>query len=357
MFTLKNIFWMTLVILNLTFIAVVSYTRLKPPTEVVAQSPEKIPANGKQSNDSANWRFASADSRDLSKIREPGHSSENAMRLISTSDQTAKPITNRKADAILSERTPLSSNATTPTVPSKTIEVSAAANAYSLNSEDTQTTDNKPTPVKHSLEESYKVDTYYDGNLVRAEETDNDGNLQVTIKETMNTDDLGKLPAQDTRYVEALEQLSSNTEEAPANNINEQTATSTVAKSNTAEQSVDYFNKVDVSVKNKVPQRDNNMTLAKQIENAVSGMDASSPNRKNSTADKADDLFFQALETESKERANEMRTIKIARGDTLWDIAQRAYGNGFKYEKIFEANPYLSSPDKIKIGDTLRVPI
>jgi nucleoid-associated protein YgaU len=173
----------------------------------------------------------------------------------------------------------------------------------------------------------------------------------------MNTDDLGKLPAQDSRYVEALEQLSSNTAKAPTNNIDEKTATSTVAKSNSAEQSVDYFNKVDVSVKNKAPQRDDNMTLAKQIENAVSGIDTANPKRTNETSNKADDLFFQALETESKERANEMRTIKIARGDTLWDIAQRAYGNGFKYEKIFEANPYLSNPNKIKVGDTLRVPI
>jgi nucleoid-associated protein YgaU len=356
MFTLKNIFWTTLVILNLTFIAVVSYTRLKPPTEVIAQSSEKIPADGKHSNDSANWRFASADSRDLSKIREPDHASENAMRLISTSNQTAEPITNKEAGSIPipSERTalPSSDSATTPTVPSNTIEVSAAANAASLTPEETQT-----IPANRSLEENYKVDTYYDGNLVRAEETDNDGNLQVTIKETMNTDDLGKLPAQDSRYVEALEQLSSNTAKAPTNNIDEKTATSTVAKSNSAEQSVDYFNKVDVSVKNKAPQRDDNMTLAKQIENAVSGIDTANPKRTNATSNKADDLFFQALETESKERANEMRTIKIARGDTLWDIAQRAYGNGFKYEKIFEANPYLSNPNKIKVGDTLRVPI
>lgn len=44
-------------------------------------------------------------------------------------------------------------------------------------------------------------------------------------------------------------------------------------------------------------------------------------------------------------------------GDTLWKIADAHYGNGARYEEIFEANrPMLSHPDKIYPGQRLRIP-
>ena len=44
-------------------------------------------------------------------------------------------------------------------------------------------------------------------------------------------------------------------------------------------------------------------------------------------------------------------------GDTLSGIAKRFYGNANAYMKIFEANgDQLSDPDKIKVGQTLRIP-
>lgn len=47
----------------------------------------------------------------------------------------------------------------------------------------------------------------------------------------------------------------------------------------------------------------------------------------------------------------------VEKGDTLWAISAKAYGNGSKYEKIFEANrPMLSHPDKIYPGQVLRIP-
>ncbi len=47
----------------------------------------------------------------------------------------------------------------------------------------------------------------------------------------------------------------------------------------------------------------------------------------------------------------------VESGDTLWAIAEKAYGNGSKYEAIFEANrPMLSHPDKIYPGQVLRIP-
>ena len=47
----------------------------------------------------------------------------------------------------------------------------------------------------------------------------------------------------------------------------------------------------------------------------------------------------------------------VEKGDTLWAIAERSYGNGSKYMAIFEANkPMLSDPDKIYPGQKLRIP-
>ena len=47
----------------------------------------------------------------------------------------------------------------------------------------------------------------------------------------------------------------------------------------------------------------------------------------------------------------------VESGDSLWKIAEKHYGNGSKYNDIFEANrPMLSDPDKIYPGQVLRIP-
>ena len=47
----------------------------------------------------------------------------------------------------------------------------------------------------------------------------------------------------------------------------------------------------------------------------------------------------------------------VKKGDTLWAIATKHYGNGAKYNAIFEANkPMLKHPDKIYPGQVLRIP-
>lgn len=47
----------------------------------------------------------------------------------------------------------------------------------------------------------------------------------------------------------------------------------------------------------------------------------------------------------------------VAKGDTLWAIAVRHYGNGHRYKEIFEANtPMLSDPNLIYPGQVLRIP-
>jgi hypothetical protein len=51
------------------------------------------------------------------------------------------------------------------------------------------------------------------------------------------------------------------------------------------------------------------------------------------------------------------RIYEVVAGDTLSKIAKRFYGNANDYMKIFEANKdQLKDPDKIRVGQELKVP-
>ncbi len=53
----------------------------------------------------------------------------------------------------------------------------------------------------------------------------------------------------------------------------------------------------------------------------------------------------------------ESRFYTVQSGDTLSKIAKEMYGNANDYNKIFEANrPMLSDPNKIYVGQVLRIP-
>jgi nucleoid-associated protein YgaU len=55
--------------------------------------------------------------------------------------------------------------------------------------------------------------------------------------------------------------------------------------------------------------------------------------------------------------AAESTFYTVQPGDTLGKIAQQHYGAASKYMVIFEANkPMLTDPDKIKVGQSLRIP-
>ena len=55
--------------------------------------------------------------------------------------------------------------------------------------------------------------------------------------------------------------------------------------------------------------------------------------------------------------ASHDRVHVVVKGDTLSHIAKAYYGNASKYMKIFDANKdILTDPDKIQIGQKLRIP-
>ena len=48
---------------------------------------------------------------------------------------------------------------------------------------------------------------------------------------------------------------------------------------------------------------------------------------------------------------------EVVSGDTLWKIAKKFYGDGSLYMEIFNANQdVLKDPDKIQVGQKLRIP-
>lgn len=54
---------------------------------------------------------------------------------------------------------------------------------------------------------------------------------------------------------------------------------------------------------------------------------------------------------------SESKFYTVKSGDTLSGIAKQVYGDANQYNKIFEANkPMLSHPDKIYLGQSLRIP-
>jgi len=65
----------------------------------------------------------------------------------------------------------------------------------------------------------------------------------------------------------------------------------------------------------------------------------------------------QAEETGTAQSEESGKTYTVESGDTLWAIAEKMYGSGGKYMKIFEANTsLLESPDKIFPGQELVIP-
>ncbi|RTZ63776.1 MAG: hypothetical protein DSZ29_06455 [Aquificaceae bacterium] len=90
-----------------------------------------------------------------------------------------------------------------------------------------------------------------------------------------------------------------------------------------------------------------------KIENKVKYLLTTEKNKYRTT-----NQYEKALEPEAKVNNNEMRILTVKNGETIWDIAVRAYGDGNQYKKILNANPLIKkNPTLLKTGVTLRVPL
>lgn len=55
--------------------------------------------------------------------------------------------------------------------------------------------------------------------------------------------------------------------------------------------------------------------------------------------------------------SNDVEYYEIRKGDSLWKVAEKVYGNGAKYTEIFNANKeVIKDPDLIYPGQKIRIP-
>ena len=70
---------------------------------------------------------------------------------------------------------------------------------------------------------------------------------------------------------------------------------------------------------------------------------------------KVDNQMTIAAAAPEEQQASD--TYEVKKGDTLWAISERYYGNGSKYKAIVEANqPMIKDENEIYPGQTLRIP-
>ena len=66
----------------------------------------------------------------------------------------------------------------------------------------------------------------------------------------------------------------------------------------------------------------------------------------------------KADELDAPAQTVEVTYYEIAKGDSLWKIAEKFYGNGSKYTGIFEENrEVIKDPDLIYPGQKIRIPM
>jgi len=97
------------------------------------------------------------------------------------------------------------------------------------------------------------------------------------------------------------------------------------------------------------------MGLFESIRNTLSKSEPASTAAEPPAAEAPEPAEAEPAEAEAAEGG--ARTYTVLSGDTLWKIAERMYGNGSQYTKIFEANTdLLESPDRIFPGQELKIP-
>jgi len=122
-------------------------------------------------------------------------------------------------------------------------------------------------------------------------------------------------------------------------------------KIDNSQKQIDVYNKVNVQG---VSGSDTLSQLAAQINQEINNNPQISSTT--TTTNEEDKGYSTNIKKEVVFRKKEMRIIIVKRGDTLGKLAKRAYGNAMEYKRIYQANPEVTRPDRIYIGQKLRIP-
>lgn len=177
-------------------------------------------------------------------------------------------------------------------------------------------------------------------NRIRITDSNGSGSMSDLLDSTIQ-----KAAAEDQNYIRALKgdvetYITTDSQRA--------------ALSNVGTDKVDYLNRILLSRTVNNADKEGTDSLERTVIALMTDVEA---NKKQQKLDQHQS-YLTALDPLSQQRANQSRTYTVQEGDNLWDIAVRAYGNGFLYTKIFHSNPQiLINPDLIFPGQVIRVPI
>lgn len=149
--------------------------------------------------------------------------------------------------------------------------------------------------------------------------------LKTLLKKTLD-----KTNKNDQQYIDALSKMRRFKRHA--------------AQSNHTLAQTDYYNKVRVSLSNNVKVSQ----IQQQVNQLIQQKEVNKKGK-----------YLKTLKKEAIVRRNQVRSIVLKKGDTLWALARRAYGKGALYPKILKANPQITKKNirRLRVGTVIRVPL
>ncbi len=210
----------------------------------------------------------------------------------------------------------------------------------------------------NDTENSIKPVAIQTNNVVQSNSQKIDKLEMLLLEEQRKNNELyQKLSTQDTQLKELLASAIKNiivndTDKAYINSITQKENTTTSDK--TKLEKVDYYNKVRVLLKG---QQQNQISTNdhRQLQVIVNQLLNRDNTKENS---EEESTYSKSLNKESVVRINEVRSIILKKGETLWGLAKRAYGDGKLYQKIMKANPQINEENAryLQPGTLIRIP-
>ena len=162
------------------------------------------------------------------------------------------------------------------------------------------------------------------------------------------------IPTVEKQDKELINKLSSTEVDSVSDNLEKALKNVDISENthiDNSKKQVDVYNKVNVQDSKGT---DSLSQLSELITNEIEDAKVSS---NTTTTNEEDKEYSTEIKKEVVSREKEMRIIIVKKGDTLGKLAKRAYGNVMEYKRIYKANPEITRPDRIYIGQKIRIPL